>query len=201
MRLTLVLAALLLAACGSGSETAPCTALPGGGYCLRAATAVAPFTAVQDVAFRRGNSPPQRFIFTLEADAGGLRYAMLTPLGQVVLAGQADARDATARGTAAGRIPAALPPALIQIALWPQAAVRSGLTGGLTVEDSGNVRTLRAQDGRVMMEIRREGDTLPYRSLTIALPESAIEISVTAVPQAPGVTDATDATDAKNFPQ
>lgn len=191
LRLALALSVLWLTACGDGHETAPCAALPGGGYCLRAATAVAPFTAVQDVAVRRGSSAPQRYIITLEADAAGLRYALLTPLGQVVLAGQADERDATARGTAAGRIPAALPPALFQLALWPESTVRSGLTGGLGVEDSGNVRRLRAQDGRVMMEIRREGDAIPYRALTISLPESAIEISVTVVPD----------TDAKNFPQ
>jgi hypothetical protein len=38
-----------------------------------------------------------------------------------------------------------------------------------------------AEDGRLMMEIRREGDTVPYRSLTIRLPESVTVIRVTAI--------------------
>jgi hypothetical protein len=183
MRLSWALFALLpLAGCGSGIET--CAALPGGGYCLQPASGIAPFSAEQDVVVRREGQPPQRFIVTIENTARELRYAMLTPLGQVVLAGHADEQGAEARGTAARLVPAAMPPALIQVALWPESVVRAGLTSGLTLQESGNVRTLTAQDGRVMMEIRREGDTVPYRSLTIALPESATEIRVTAVPDA-----------------
>jgi hypothetical protein len=183
MRLTLALLALLsLGACGSGTQT--CAALPGGGYCLQVASAVAPFTAEQDVLVLRAGQPPQRYIVTLETNARELRYAMLTPLGQVVLAGHADDQGAEVRGSAARRIPSAMAPALIQVALWPEAAVRAGLTSGLTLRESGNVRTLTAEDGRLMMEIRREGNALPYRSLTITLPESALEIRVTAVPDA-----------------
>ncbi len=69
LRLMLALSVLGLAACGDGHETAPCAALPGGGYCLRAATAVAPFTAVQDVAIRRGNAALAHGATTLSAQA------------------------------------------------------------------------------------------------------------------------------------
>jgi hypothetical protein len=183
MRLIIALPALaLLPACTAGTET--CAALPGGGYCLQPAADVTTFAVEQEVTVRRGEEPVQRFIVNIEATARELRYAMLTPLGQLVLAGHADALGAEARGTAARRVPAALPPALIQTALWPEAAVRAGLTSGLSLRESGNARTFTAEDGRVMMEIRREGDTVPYRSLTISLPESVTEIRVTAIREA-----------------
>uniref|UniRef100_UPI00272DE7F4 DUF3261 domain-containing protein n=1 Tax=Propionivibrio sp. TaxID=2212460 RepID=UPI00272DE7F4 len=92
--LTGMLAVALLVA-GCDDDGSSCTTLPGGPrYCLQTTDSIVPFDVQQkvDVSF---DSRRETMIAQLEADAGGIRFAGMTPFGQKLLQVSFDNRDVT----------------------------------------------------------------------------------------------------------
>ena len=76
----------------------------------------------------------------------------------------------------AGRLDPTLLPALIQIALWPAASVREGLSAELGMLSSDNRRQIyrrASREQQTVIDITWEGD-LPYHRLRIEAPGTFI---------------------------
>lgn len=170
-----VLALLLLAACQPAPE-AGCARLPGAGqYCLQDSPGPH-FETLQESVLSAGGQR-HTLLTRLAHDASGLRFVALSPLGQTVFAvsWENGALHATLPEALAGRIDPALFPALIQIALWPDDAVRRGLSTELELHADAHGRQLRRAGkhdetaGQPVLNIAWEGE-LPYRRLRIEAP-------------------------------
>ncbi|MDR1709837.1 MAG: DUF3261 domain-containing protein [Candidatus Accumulibacter sp.] len=177
MRRILALALLpaLLAACAPGGTN--CAALPGGAhYCLQEADGAAPFEARQkiDIAFA-GRS--ETLIGQLEADAAGMRFAALTPLGQSLLRAEFAGGNLAAAGIAAERLDAALLLALIQLACWDAGRVRAGLDGSAELIEAENARTL-VRDGRIVLRIGYTRGHPPAGDMEIEAPGADVKLRV-----------------------
>jgi len=171
---------IALAACaGTGDR---CAALPQGQYCLQPSADVAPFEATQIVRLRIGERR-ETLVAALEVDADGLRMAGLTPLGQKLLQLDYDNRAASVQSPAGARIDAVQLAALLQLALWPAASVRAGLSPALALEDDGGARRI-VGGGAPVVSIRREGDAPPYRSVQLSVPGADLEMTVETVDDA-----------------
>ncbi len=166
----------LLAGCASPR----CPDLPGGPrYCLQDTTAVAPYSALQDIRIRRGDLD-ERLIGQLEVDAAGMRLAGLTPMGQRVLEAQFDNKEATASSLAGDRFDARALLSLVQLAVWPAASVRAGLGHDWELEDTPALRRL-LRDGNSVMEVERQGEPPQYQYLDIRLPDAGLSLTVRAI--------------------
>ena len=172
MRLTMIVAlGLLLSACQAPQPG--CARLPGGGgYCLQSTGGLI-FTTDQRSELIAGG---QRLtlLTRIESDANGLRFAGMTPLGQTLffVSWENGALRADLPPALANRIDPALLPALLQMALWPAAAVRAGLSPDLELIEENHRRRLRRKDDvadKDILDISWEGD-LPYQHLRIVAP-------------------------------
>ncbi|MBS0545692.1 MAG: DUF3261 domain-containing protein [Proteobacteria bacterium] len=181
---------LALAACGPPDPR--CAALPGGGrYCLQPSTALAPFDAQQKVEARLSGRR-ETMIVELENDAAGMRFAALTPFGHTLLQASYDNHTATAATLPNPRLEPALPLALVQLALWPAAAVRDGLDSLLTLDDSGEHRRI-LRDGETTLQIDYLGDMhsddrgpdARHRRLRVSVPSAQIELDIETLPHFP----------------
>lgn len=177
---------LLCLLCLAGAMTAcgerdtRCADLPGAGrYCLQPSTTMKPFEVQQKVDLRF-NGRRETLIVELEVDSAGLRLAGLTPFGQKLL--QISFDNATRKATLIAGPPGAqfdpaLLVALIQMALWPSAAVDAGLAAPLVLEEDAQRRVYLNQ-GRPLMIVTHQGAAPPYSSLQLAMPDAGIEIDV-----------------------
>ena len=171
-----MLATLLAMAACAGPDPR-CAGLPGGGrYCLQPTTAVAPFETQQKVEAAFGERR-ETMIVEIEADANGMRLAVLTPFGHKLVEMRYDNREATAAATPDPRLDPALTMALLQLALWPADAVRAGLGAGMTIEEGGRQRRILLA-GEILMIVNYTGDAAPYRRLQLALPAARLELDV-----------------------
>lgn len=173
---------LLLAACQA--ERPGCAGLPGGGaYCLQSAAAPAFSTLQQSVLTVRGERVTM--LARIESDPRGLRFAGMTPLGQTLMSvsWENGALRADLPPALAARFDPALLPALVQIAMWPAASVRAGLSPELElIEEEPNRRKLRRKSAggeEDVLDISWEG-TLPYQRLRIVAP-MGVRIDVKAI--------------------
>jgi hypothetical protein len=71
-------------------------------------------------------------------------------------------------------------PALIQFALWPEAALRAGLYPGITLEQDGGRRTLLRR-GQVVWTVTREGEAPPFRRLVLENPALGMSVRIRTV--------------------
>lgn len=173
--------AATLAACSASPGN--CPRLPEGHYCLQPTTDVPALTLTQSVTVAR-NGAEDRWLASIEADASSLRYAVLTPFGQTLLSGSYDNRNARLTGPAADRgLDPALPIAFVQLALWPATTVRAGLSEGMTMEETPELRRL-SHAGKTIFEIAYSGVRPYYRSITLRLPEWDTEIRAETLPGA-----------------
>ncbi|MDP2834460.1 MAG: DUF3261 domain-containing protein [Pseudomonadota bacterium] len=178
--LTLIVTAALAGCAGNPR----CPDIPGGPrYCLQATSAVTPYVALQDIRIQRGDLD-ERLIAQLEVDAAGMHLAGLTPMGQRVLEAHFDNREATADSLAGDRFDARALLSLVQIAVWPAASVRAGLSSGLgedweLLETPALRRLLR--DGAAILEVAREGEPPRYRRLDIRLPGAGLSLTVQGI--------------------
>jgi hypothetical protein len=176
----LALIAATLAAMAGCASVQRCPELPGGPrYCLQATTAVAPFTALQDIRIRRGDLD-ERLIAQLEVDAAGLHLAGLTPMGQRGLEAHFDNRDATGSSLAGDRFDARALLSLVQLAIWPTESVRAGLGEDWQIEETPALRRL-LRDGEVFFEVARQGEPPRYQRLDIRLPGAGLSLTVEAI--------------------
>lgn len=163
--------ALLLAAC---QPAAPgCARLPGGGsYCLQSVGGPSFATLQQSVLSAGGQR--LTLLTRIESDSHGLRFAGITPLGQTLLlvSWENGKLRAELPPALASRIDPALLPALVQLATWPVAAIRAGLSPDLELVEDGQRRRLRRTGtggDEDLLDISWEGN-LPYQRLRIAAP-------------------------------
>lgn len=190
MRLIVLFAAILaLAACQP--QQPGCARLPGGGaYCLQSGTAPV-FATLQQSTMSAGGQR-HTLLTRIESDTRGLRFAGMTPLGQTLFFiswENAELRSELPPAFASRLDPAILP-ALIQIAMWPAATVRAGLSPELElIEEAGRRRVRRTSPGRDeedVLDISWEGK-LPYRQLRIVSP-AGFRIDARAIDEADGET-------------
>lgn len=179
--LTGMLAVALLVA-GCDDDGSSCTTLPGGPrYCLQTTDSIVPFDAQQkvDVTF---DSRRETMIAQLEADAGGIRFAGMTPFGQKLLQVSFDNRDVTAE-TFPGKGPdPVLLLALVQVATWPAEQVRAGLDGAEVIDDDSNdapAQRRLVKDGKDIVVIRYTRGRPPAGDMLILLPAAGVEFSIT----------------------
>lgn len=172
MRLILLFC-LGLALAGCQPQQPGCARLPGGGaYCLQSGTAPA-FSTLQQSTISAGEQR-QTLLTRIESDARGLRFAGMTPLGQTLffVSWENAILHADLPPVIASRLDPAILPALVQIAMWPPAAVRAGLSPELELIEEAGRRQVRRKDvgsGENILDISWEGN-LPYRQLHIVAP-------------------------------
>ena len=183
MRLSIAALTLLLAACTGG--TGKCAHLPGGGrYCLIEGP-WPEFAAEQATDVIYGDKP-LRLIARIQSGKDGLRFAGVTPLGQTLL--QISWENGTLRSelppALADRLDAGLFPALLQLATWPAAQVREGLSDGLTLIEKDGQRIVSDGQKNILI-VSWEGTSLPYQRLRIEAPAARLLIEARTLDEAP----------------
>lgn len=166
---------VLLAGCGSER----CPTLPGGvNYCLRSPASGPSFSVLQQVVIGEGE---QQETLLVQIENGPERLALvgLTPLGQTVLTLTWDGKHIAAKGPfgVQPHVNPAVLVAVLQFALWPQDAVRAGLSGNVAWENSATGGQL-IRRGESLLTIRRTGQTAPYETLSIALPPAKLILNI-----------------------
>ncbi|MGE5386614.1 MAG: DUF3261 domain-containing protein [Betaproteobacteria bacterium] len=162
---------LILAACQPPQPG--CARLPGGGaYCLQNGPGPV-FSSLQRSVLSAGGQR-QTLLTRIESDGSGLRFAAMTPLGQTLffVSWENSVLHADMPPVMASRLDPATMPALVQIAMWPAATVRAGLSAELELIEENGRRRLRRKDadnGEDILDISWEG-SLPYRQLRIVSP-------------------------------
>lgn len=148
MKIRLIMALLTLAGCATTPPEAGCTALGEGvRYCLQ------PLPAGQGLAVNQwvevsvaGRASSEQLVFAIDAAGARMQVVGLSPLGQQVFRVTADHGTLSWNGPAAAEALGRQLPALIQLMLWPEAAVRDGLSAGATLTVSSRERRLSGRD-------------------------------------------------------
>ncbi|MCC7005165.1 MAG: DUF3261 domain-containing protein [Ottowia sp.] len=171
-----------------------CTTLPTATtYCLQTTAEIPAFSAQQkiDIAFKEQR---HTLIADLNIDAQGVRLIGLTPFGQTLIHIQDDNRTITTlappvanspKNTAAYLAPRFDPTiliALIQLALWPEKALRIGLQAPLTLEESPELRRILNRDKPILIIRHSDDMNMPYQTLHISMPDIALEIDIQTLP-------------------
>jgi hypothetical protein len=119
------------------------------------------FFVNQEVVFTLPGGRRETVLAAIENQGGALRVVASTPLGQTLFTVRVQAGMALvdARVPLPGRLDARALPALVQFALWPEAAVRAALAAGTRMEQEGDRRTL-LRKGQVVWSATRTGDGL-----------------------------------------
>ncbi len=183
MRSGIILFLFLLAGCAmrvteSGTE---CTGIPGiGRFCLQQSGELKDFSVQQkvDLHFRDRHDT---LIAQLENDATGMRFVGMTPFGQTLMQINFDNQEAHAVRNPNKRLPPALLIGLLQVALWPQAAVQRGFGPAVQVLDAPGSRRIMV-DGVMALQVRHDDSAPPYQSLQIELPDMALRLAIQTLP-------------------
>ncbi len=137
-------------------------------FMLQSPEAGPALSAVQEIAVEFPDGTREQFISVVENDTRTLRVALLNMLGQTLVVLSFSDNEVTVDPH--GPIPAGMEPTRIlgylQIVLWPQSAVRSGLRGKLSLIESGGDLEIQDSNGTLLL-IEREGDCCPYPSTVI----------------------------------
>jgi hypothetical protein len=185
MNRALVIAVLVFAAgcAGTGGESgANCAALAAGRYCLQPSTGVAPFDATQMIRLRIGDRR-ETLIAELEVDAGGLRLVGLTPFGQKLIQLNYDNRSVQSSTPPGARFDPVFLAATLQLAHWPAAAVRAGLSAPLALEEGAGTRRVLS-NGTPVVSIRLDGEQPPYHAVRMTVHPADMEMEADTL--APG---------------
>lgn len=182
MRLSIVALSLILAAC-TGS-TGRCAHFPGGGrYCL--VDGPWPEYAVEQATTVNFGDKPLHLIARIQSGKDGLRFAGVTPLGQTMF--QVSWENGTLRSelppALADRLDVALFPALLQLATWPAAQAREGLSDGLTLIEKDGQRIVSDGPKNILI-VSWEGTSLPYQRLRIEAPAARLLIEARTLDEA-----------------
>ena len=171
---------------GSGAmRDANCAPLSAGQYCLQPSAGMAPFEATQMLRLRLRDRR-ETLIAELEVDADGLRLVGLTPFGQKLIQLNYDNREVRTTTTPDARFDPVFLVATLQLAHWPAAAVRAGLSAPLSLEENAGGRRV-LNNGMPVVSIRTDGDKPPYRAvrMTVHGPDLELEAETLAAPGAP----------------
>lgn len=184
MRYAIILALLWLTGCAGPAPkpSAECTGIPGvGRYCLQQSTELAPFSVQQkvDLHFRNKHDT---LIAQLENDASGMRFLGMTPFGMTLVQINFDNQEAQSVRSASKRLPPALLIGLLQIALWPQAAVQRGLGSEARVLDATGSRRI-VVEGNTVLQVQHDDSPSPYQSLQIEVPDMELRLNIQTLPE------------------
>ncbi|RJX30790.1 MAG: DUF3261 domain-containing protein [Oxalobacter sp.] len=172
---TIAIAFLLLSCMGKPENG--CVTLPDKGiYCLQPTTTVPTFEASQYVEVTyKGRK--ENLLAEIESSSSGLHFVGLTPLGHKLLHINYNNREARAFTTPNKQLDPGLMVALVQLTLWPADAVRKGLKGNLTLEETHEYRRL-LKGRKTVIAIRRFGSQLPYDRLQISIPSAELALDI-----------------------
>ncbi|KAA3652208.1 MAG: DUF3261 domain-containing protein [Proteobacteria bacterium] len=148
MRAGLIVALLSLAGCATVPQHSACTALGAGvRYCLQPLPAGQVLAVNQWVEISVADRPAgERLVFAIDAAGARMDVVGLSPLGQKVFRVTTDHGTLRWDGPQAAEALGRQLPALIQLMLWPEAAVREGLSAGATLAVSAHERRLSGDD-------------------------------------------------------
>ena len=166
---------LLVTACATLPPD--CAGLPGGGhYCLQESNANTTFSIQQKVE-ARFKQHRETLISDIESDSQGIQFVALTPFGQKVVHVQYDNKTATAIRLPDNRIQPAMLLAMLQLTLWPESAVRRGLSSQYTLTESATQRRILLGE-EVIIDIRHEAAPAPYSNVHLLMPTADLELDI-----------------------
>ncbi len=186
MRKLTLLAMLALTACAGPPEPG-CARLPDGArYCLQKTTAMMPLQATQRVDVARDGNV-HNLVAEVEVDAAGMRMVVVTPFGQKLLQLEYDNQMARVDGVNAvkERLDPVLAAALVQLVLWPAEAVRAGLGGSATLEETPRERRVLGASGALLLSVQTEGALPVYRKLRVTAPAAHLVLDIETLQDAP----------------
>jgi len=181
LRLWPLLALSLLAACRPPSS-GPLWLSRGVPFELRAPANGPRFFSSQEVVFHLPDGHEEQLITSVENDGEHLSIVASTPMGLTLFTLQLKAGKVTVDE----RVPLPkvfdprLLPALVQLSDWPLEDLRRGLRADASLEDEGNVRTLRRK-GKVILTLKREGTAPPYRKNVLEIPSVSVSAVITTL--------------------
>ncbi len=185
--LTPALFALLVVGCATTPE---CPRLaPDVTYCLQPPASAPRVTALQEVVVTRGPRADTLLVQT-ESDASRLVVVGISPLGQTLVSGAWDGTAVQARPALPSFAPdAAAMLAFVQFGLLPFDALMAGfapdVARGREVADDGATLRLRDANGRLLMELRREGRDATSARTRILLPTAGLALDSRALEPSP----------------
>lgn len=172
---------LIVILTGCGSER--CPTLPGGvSYCLQSPASGPNFSALQQVVIGEGEQQ-ETLLAHVENGPERLTLVGLTPLGQTVLTLTWDGKHIAVNkppGMQPHINPAVLV-AILQLAMWPQDAVHSGLPDSVVWKDDADGGHLLRR-GESLLTIHRTGQTAPYETLSITMPPAKLILNIHTLP-------------------
>lgn len=174
-RTSVLFLAVLLTACGSER----CPTLPGGAtYCLQPPALAPSFSVLQQIAIDEGERQ-ETLLAYLENDPQRFMLVGLTPLGQTVLTVTWDGTHVTASGTPgvwSNMNPSVLV-AVLQFGLWPDDAIRAGLSDDVVWKTEATEGELLRQ-GTALLTVHRTGKTIPFDTVTMALHPAKLLLNI-----------------------
>jgi hypothetical protein len=125
-------------------------------------------SAIQEITVEFPDGTREKFLSIVENDRKTLRLALLNMLGQTLVV--LSLGDGEVIVDPQGPLPAGMEPVRIlgylQIVLWPQSSVSSGLSGKLNLVESGSDLEIQGSNGPILL-IERGGDCCPYSTAVI----------------------------------
>lgn len=175
---------LLALLAGCAADDPACARLPTGRYCLQN-QAGPEFSVDQSVRLMRGKEG-HTLLARVQSGADGLHFVGLTPLGQTLAAVSWRGRhlDASLPPALEGKVAPALFPALLQIAYWPAAEVKAGLSSDLSLVERPDGRRILAGE-REVLAVTWSGSRAPFDALHFQLPDVDLVIDAQSLPEAP----------------
>ncbi len=149
-----------------GRLTVPISAVDG--FMLQSPELGPALSAIQEITIEFPDGSREKFLSIVENNHRTLRIALLNMLGQTLVV--LSFSDGEVMVDLQGPIPAAMEPVRIlgylQIVLWPQSSVSSGLSGKLNLVESGGDLEIQDSNGPILL-VEREGDCCPYSTTVI----------------------------------
>ena len=178
-RLLLLSLPLTLLLAGCRQPSAQVYVAPGVPFRLCRPEAGPELSVNQEVVFRLPDGRRETALAAIENHGGSLSLVASSPLGQTLVVIQAKGGEAAvdARIPIPGDLDPRVLAALVQFALWPEAAIRAALGPGARLEQDGDRRILLRRD-QVVWTVVREGAAPPYRSLVLENPAMGLVVRV-----------------------
>lgn len=181
--MTRVLAVLALALAVAGCATGNAVSIaPGYQYALQPPSAGPAFSALQEIVLIAPDGREERLVSQLENDAKSMRLAALTPLGQTLLTATFDGEHVETRSAVptGAAFDARFVIALIQLSLWPEAAVADGLGVGMRLTTSPERRTVEG-GSKILWTIDTRGAGIPYDRVQIRSEDARLALRITTL--------------------
>jgi hypothetical protein len=157
------------------------TLISRGSYCLQPTLEIEPFELQQKVNIHfKGQN--ETLITNVMVNAEGMTAVGLTPFGHKLLEVRYNNQTTLATVLPNSRLEPAFLMAMLQLALWPENKVRSGLSPTLVLATSENQRRYLNQN-KVILTIDYLGIQHPHDQLHIAFPTLALTLDIETLPE------------------